>query len=62
MYIGNRRYLCSQPCEPPKNKPCMSSKPPCKQAPLNQTPYCVFEVKCTPFDDNPPQIHFELKI
>ena len=61
MYIGNRRYLCSQHCEPQKCKPCIPSKPPCKPPP-KPAPYCVFEVKCTPFDDTPPQIRFELKI
>ena len=66
MYIGNRRYTCSQPCEIDKcNKkpPCPKPpKPPCNIHCERPKPYCVFEIKCTPFDDQPPQIRFELKI
>ena len=66
MYIGNRRYSCLQQCEPihcDHKPPCEKpKKPPCIPQCERPKPYCVFELKCTPLDDQPPQIRFEIKI
>ncbi|MBR2371438.1 MAG: hypothetical protein IKA90_01045, partial [Clostridia bacterium] len=61
--IGNRRYISHHICQPthcnnkkpPSQTPC---KPPCQP----RQPFCFFEIRCTPFDDCPPQVKFEFKI
>ncbi|MBQ9716084.1 MAG: hypothetical protein IJV77_06730 [Clostridia bacterium] len=62
MYIANRYFKNTHDCAFDKcNKP-KDKQPPCKPQFEPKRPFCLFEIRCTPFDDCPPEIKFELKI